>query len=708
MKIRRKKKSDEQLLADAPATLQLIATAVPRDAWDSLDAAAGSDKPPSFKLKAYTGGAMRINGFYRPVVVDLAGMKVRSKSTPIFRDHDPGKIVGHGEVTINPGDIDVAGLISAENEHSKDVVTSAKKGFPWQASIGADELELEHIREGEKATVNGQVVKGPVLIARKSTLGEVSFVALGADRKTSAKVTAGKESAMTEFEKWLKAMGFDPATLDDKQKASMQAQFDALEASDDDEEDDAPPPPKKKGGKKKVEAGSFESIIETKKKNRTRVAAITEIVARAVETHPERLDEIEALGEAAIEGSTDPKDFELELLRDLRPTGPSNVRAGKDQQLTGSVIEAAVCTALKLKDVEKRFKPEVMEAADKQFKHGIGLQELILIAARENGVHAYSITSNLREVLRAAFAPNALRASGFSSYSLPGVLGNVMNKALVDHFNFVESTWREICAIKSVRNFLQYTSYSMVGANEYEKIGPAGEIAHGELGEESYTNKAETFAKMLAVTRQDIINDDLGALQMIPKRLGRGAALKINDIVWTAFMDNATFFTSARGNYDDGADTIPDITGLTLAETLFMNQTDPDGKPLGVTPRLALTPNALSAKMAALCESTEIRDTTSSTKYPTQNPHAGKFKPIRSSYLSNSAYTGYSALAWYLLADPNDLAVMELAFLNGREEPVVESADADFDRLGIQIRAYHDFGAAKQEYRAGVKMKGEA
>jgi len=54
------------------------------------------------------------------------------------------------------------------------------------------------------------------------------------------------------------------------------------------------------------------------------------------------------------------------------------------------------------------------------------------------------------------------------------------------------------------------------------------------------------------------------------------------------------------------------------------------------------------------------------------------------------------------------VAVIEVVFLNGRQAPTVESADADFNVLGIQMRGYHDFGVEKQEYRGGVKSKGAA
>ena len=86
-------------------------------------------------------------------------------------------------------------------------------------------------------------------------------------------------------------------------------------------------------------------------------------------------------------------------------------------------------------------------------------------------------------------------------------------------------------------------------------------------------------------------------------------------------------------------------------------------------PAILLVPTALSAMGTQLCKSLEIRDTTASTKYPIANPHQGKFRAEVSRYLSNSHYTGNSSKAWYLLADPADLPVIEVAFLNGQESP---------------------------------------
>jgi hypothetical protein len=273
---------------------------------------------------------------------------------------------------------------------------------------------------------------------------------------------------------------------------------------------------------------------------------------------------------------------------------------------------------------------------------------------------------------------------------------------LLEGFFSVERTWRNITSVRNVSDFKTVTSYRLVGKDQYEKVAPGGELKHGTLGELAYTNKADTYGLLLSIDRRDIINDDLGAITTVPRKLGRGSGLKINDVFWSVFMNNAAFFIAGNNNYLTGADTVLSIDGLTKAEVAFLNQVDPDGKPIGIMPQVILVPTALSAMGTMLFKSLEIRDTTASTKYPVANPHAGKFRVEVSRYLSNTQYTGFSDKAWYLLADPTDLPVIEVAFLNGQESPTIETAEADFHMLGVQMRGYHDFGVAHPARRGGI------
>lgn len=663
------------------------------DGSAELTAAADDTKLPGFVLRAYNGGLLQI-GWGHPVVVDLAGMQVSKKSRPIFKDHSPAKVVGHStDIVKDDRKLTVSGIVSGTGPDAVEVVANAKNGFPWQASIGCSVIRAQFIEDKQSVEANGKTWKGPVYLVSACVLNEVSFVALGGDDTTSALVASASTSATTptkeqnmpaEFKKWLEAKGFVADTLTDAQKTSLEAAWKA-EVKAKAAPATEPPP-----------AGDDP---EQALRDRLRAAAAEET---------ERLAAIKAAagGNAKLEAQAIKEGWsvektELAALRASRPAAPAGhvVPGGP---ASPAVIEAAACMALGLKGkaITESFDDRTLEAASKL--RGIGLQEIILMAAAQAGytTRPGCIRSDLGGVLRAAF----------SSADIAGILSNTANKFILDSFMAVEQTWRQIAAIRNARDFKTMTSYRLTGNLQYEKVGANGEIKHGELGTDSMTNKVDTHAKMMAISRQDIINDDLGALQKIPAMLGRGAGLQLNEVFWTEFLaDNTTFFTLALGNYMEGAGTVLSIDQLTALELLFLNMLDSNGKPLGITPRYLLTPNALTVKAAEITKSTEVRDTTASTKIGVSNPHAGKFEPIRSSYLHNSKMGGgYSDKAWYLLADPRDLAAIEVAFLNGVETPTIESSDVDFDTLGIQMRGYHDFGVKKQEYRAICKSKGAA
>ena len=71
------------------------------------------------------------------------------------------------------------------------VIATSENGFPWEASLGANADNVVFIPESKTATAISRESKGPVYVAHKSTLGEVSFIALGADDDTTARLEAG-------------------------------------------------------------------------------------------------------------------------------------------------------------------------------------------------------------------------------------------------------------------------------------------------------------------------------------------------------------------------------------------------------------------------------------------------------------------------------------------------------------------------------------
>ncbi len=648
----------------APIEL-LAADAAPGTTADAPPSAAATEVPTPvlkrFAMSAYTGGAMTLRGWRAPTVIDLAGLAWSAKPRPILKDHNPSLIVGHTDsVSVVDGVLRVSGVVSGAGSVAREIIDAGVNGFPWQASVGAYATETEQIPKGRTAIANGRSFEGPVSIVRRSVLGEVSFVALGADDDTEAHIAAQAARNAEEFTMSLHTMSLNAMTHDPSaaQPAASTADLPSITAQ--------------------IRA---EAAAESARIHAIRTTCDAQHAA------------IEA---KAIAAGWDATRTELEVLRASRPLTSAPAAHLRSSDASPRVIEAALCKAGRLSNLDEHFDEPTLDAADRRYGRGIGLQEVLMDAAWMNGHTGRSLKGDTRGVLQAAF----------SNLTLPGIFSNVANKFLLAGFTAVESSWREISSSRSVSDFKQITSYRLNGAFAYDEIGPAGELKAGDVSEESFTNQVKTYGKMFSVTRQDIINDDLGALTALPTRIGRGAALKLNQVFWGAFLANAAFFTSARKNYASGASTAFSIDSLTAAEQLFLDQVDADGQPLAVTPSLLLVPTALNAKAAQLMHATELRDTAASTKYPTTNPHAGKFRSLYSAYLSNASLTGNSASAWYLLANPADVPLIEVAFLNGREVPTVETAEADFSVLGIQMRGYFDFGVALQDWRGGVKMAG--
>ncbi len=664
---------------NAVGPLELVA----RMEIEAADAGDGKPGLPRFRMVAYTGGPMRIAGWRYPVVIDLAGLAVPSQNRPIRFGHDANSGVGHTDaIRVENGQLIAAGVVSRDTPMAKEVVISSRNGFPWQASVGASVDEFEFVKENQLALVNGREFTGPVNVIRKATLGEISFVDLGADGNTSAQVAArAAEAKETPMETGDKNHEFVTTTTE--QPVVQAAETETIEAGKEASLESSAPPPVNPVTQMRAEAAA-----ETQ-----RIAGIRRICAG-------KHADIEA---KAIAEGWDTTRCELEVLRASRPTAP--VVHAPEEVVTSAVLEAACMLTARMDGTDRMFDAATLDLADKRFRRGIGLQELLLEAAWANGYTGRNFRDS-RSALRFAFKGDV--QAGFSTVDIGGILSNVSNKFLLEGFFSVERTWRNLCAVRNVSDFKTVTSYRLIGIDQYERVAPGGELKHGTLGEESYTNKADTYGLMLSIDRRDIINNDLGAITTAPRKLGRGSGLKINDVFWTIFLNNGAFFTAGNHNYLEGAGTALGLDALSNAEVAFLEQVDANGKPIGIMPAILLVPTALSAYGTQLFKATEIRDTTANTKYPISNPHQGKFRVEVSRYLANTQYTGHSAKAWYLLADPGDLPVIEAAFLNGQESPTIETAEADFNVLGIQMRGYHDFGVAMQDPRGGIKNKGEA
>jgi len=378
-------------------------------------------------------------------------------------------------------------------------------------------------------------------------------------------------------------------------------------------------------------------------------------------------------------------ELKAELLAGIRadrPAAPAVHVVAKPAEDDKTLL-ASICLAGNLPDVEKQFSEPVLEAAHK--RRNIGVQEMLLRAAKANGYEGdvYRVTDgNLRQVLRAAFA----------THSIANVTGTAYGKFLLNGYNAVESVWDRISMIRPVSDFKAVTGIRVNGGFVFEEVGAAGELKSAEATDEARSFGAKSYGRISSITRRDIINDDLGALTVVPQRLGRGAALRFNTNFWAEFIaSNASYFSAATA----GSGNAFSLTSLKAAVAAYRKLTDADGQPLGVAPALLLLPPELEIAGAEAMGSALVHGASGVT--PSTNVLAGRYQVVSSAYLT-------SASTWWLVANPGDLNAMEVLFLNGNRNPVVEQAEADFDTLGIQVRGYFDFGVAKGEPKSCYRM----
>lgn len=687
------------------------AEAVPLD-WIEAAEGEGEKKIKKFSMTAYTGGPMQVSAYGPPVVIDLAGLTAKAP-VPILRDHDLGRVVGHADqVDVAAASLKLSGLVSGAGPDAQEIVASAAAGFPWKASVGARPDKMELVGEGVTTKVNGKTLTGPLYVARKSTLKEVSVVAIGADGKATTRVAASdlfnsdKERTM-KFEQWLEAMGLKAEDLREDQLARLRAKYDAevkAAATKDPKaiEGTAPPaiePPKfdlasieicaaEHVAAIELKASEYEAKIEAKQlaelQGKARKAALEAKAKALKERWAEPRLAAEYIKAAAI--------FEADLLVAERPKGPAIHASQRDAE--PKVIEAALRMGMLASDKELQasYKPEILEAAYPLRR--IGLKETIRMVCAMDGRQAPGFGAGEADYIRAAF----------STSSVATLLSNVGNKVMIDAYQAVASVARVVARALTANDFKTHTGVKLTGDFTMKKVGADGELKHATAQDTSYTYAIETYGRIFGITRQMMVNDDVGAFAEIPRMIGRGAALALEEAFWTLVLANTGNFFHA-----DNANLITAVlgsAGLGTASQTLEDQVDEQGKPILIMGRYLVLPTALRVTGEELYKSVKVVGP-STAKTPDANIWQGRYEPTVTPYLGNASFhASASSTAWYLFSDPADVAAFGIGYLNGVQQPTVEEATVPSEFLGTAWRGYFDFGVCQVDKRGAVKSTG--
>lgn len=760
-----------------PSTLQLEGT------LDFL-AGEGEEKGNNFLLIANTGKPVPLGNFPHPVIVDMEGAEFDKKTTPVIADHDTALRIGHttDQIILKAGEsrnfagrllkgplIAATGVRSSESAISKEFAAEAKKGFPFQVSIGARIKKGYILEEGDSAKVNGRSWDGPLVVAKATRTRELTITVLGADNDTSA--IFAKESDM-KFTEWLESLKLSAAyaEMEEEGKNSLKAEYDKLypakpkgkkgkktpiqasddDPDDDDDDDDDNDTPVRKTKKGKLSLSDRQSLLNLDKaaEQQLRIDAIGELSlqfkdsVKEVKTENGDGEEVKMtlskFKAHAIRSGMSETEFELTLRRSEVAAVSDGLHVPNFQVINRDVsskaLEASILRFYGRQENEKNektgreyglkamgYSEKDLEASHKpQHRFAGTISELLAHQVYAVGKHPSVFFNDPSALMgEAVKAWNDIRAvSGASALSITNVLENVMHKATLASFEAQETTWRNVTAVTSLSDFRVHNRYRLDMNGHFRKVSPDGELKHVGMTDTKYTLQLDTYGAMIMVDRRTRIDDDLGIVMTKANGIGMLGALRIEEAVYVLLLSNpGSFFAAGNNNLLTGAGSALGLTAFTTAQQTFRDQVV-NGKPVSVSPSILLvgTNNAILADRLFTTRQMALT-TTADTPGFQDNPFAGLYRPVVTGYLNNTNITdqdgntlsGQSDNHWYLFSNPNvpQGAALNIGFLNGRQTPFIDSAETQFNVPGgIQMRAYFDFGVGMQVYQLALRSAG--
>ncbi len=612
--------------------------------------------------------------------------------------------------------------VYADTDAGEDCWKLVRGGHVTDNSVGYVPLEFEIVERGKKMTIKGVTYEAPGTRALRVTtrwrLSENSNVPVGADALAKMRdeleingketQTQGGSAMNEELRKFLEEHGLRAEASEEEATTYLEGLSEEVRAK-------APgaqtkPAPKKPAAPAQRAATDDDGVIKFEQVKAEAKRATKEGIEEArVEVEAERKElevAIRADGaahempaeviDASVRGCSSIEEARGKFLEHMRTSRASvgfpNVQAGTPAAVRED-IEAALLLRGSAEDVAlEAFGEERVNRADKQMRE-ISMADVCRLALQLDG---HAIPGNRDEMIRI----------GFSTGSLSNILGNTAGKLMLKGFSDTPQTWREWCPTAPLSDFKDHKMVRMQTSGGLKIVGSGGEVEYSTRSEDVETISVDTYAENFGVTRQDIINDDVGVFTKIPKGQGIDAARRVSKLVYTVLLANAAMgdtvaiFHATHGNLNTTNSLTPDH--LATAVAAFRNQTDASGEPIDMPPTILLVPSALEEVAKQLATSDLIQPyggTSGTTRNPDKNVWKGLLKPVIEPRLQNASYSGYSTTSWYLMAGPTLADNVTVAFLNGRQTPTLERFDGGADRLGLVFRVYLDFGAKAAEYR---------
>lgn len=295
---------------------------------------------------------------------------------------------------------------------------------------------------------------------------------------------------------------------------------------------------------------------------------------------------------------------------------------------------------------------------------------------------------------RGMSADEVFTRAAHTSSDFPLVVSNAANKVALDTYNAAESPLKTLCRQRTLPNFKESNAIRLGDMGRLEPLSEDGEIKATSRAENGESMRLKTFARGLTVTRELLINDDLGMLGDMTAALGEAAAqTEADELVKLltgnpAMSDGTPVFDASRGNV--GTAGAPSVTALTETRKTMRTRKGMDGKTI-----IAVAPRFLLVSAALETEAEKVLASIQPNKADDVNPFGGKLSLLVEPRLPDDF--------WYVFADPARLAAMQYAYLSAAQGVQIQRTEA-WDTLGMKFRAFLDFGAGWLDWRPAQQI----
>jgi hypothetical protein len=322
------------------------------------------------------------------------------------------------------------------------------------------------------------------------------------------------------------------------------------------------------------------------------------------------------------------------------------------------------------------------------------------------------------QIIRSNYPELYTMREAYSTSDFPYLLGDVLDRMMLNNFNSLGHNWRAYVKVsRPLRDFRTVRRLAFNGAEgQYQKITEQQPLQYDTtLDEDNYTYEPDLYGLGVKLSSRAIMNDDLGAFDTVPDRLGRGGRRTIEKFVTDLFFDSngpdATFFSSGNGNLLTGnPDLAIDSLGTAIGQ--LMDLTDANGEPIlveGVT--LVYGSGALHVTVQNMLNQLSVDITgvggVSGQTVRVNNWLVKNLTAVFNPYIPIIA-TSNGTTSWALFANPNTgRPAGEVGFLAGFDQPRLFQKGGNSVAIGGGVdQSMGDFATMEQHYKGIIGMGG--